>query len=64
MAKTRIVRELIITVGFLPGLWLYIGVNPEAQVIGSYQIEYTKLANPGQSISMDVVKVKFALCSS
>jgi len=32
MAKTRIVREFIITVGFLPGLWLYIGVNPEAQV--------------------------------
>lgn len=25
--------------------------------IGSYQIEYTKLANPGQSISMDVVNM-------
>ena len=32
MVKTRIIREIIITVGFLPGLWLYIGVNPEAQV--------------------------------
>jgi hypothetical protein len=29
---TRALRLLIVTVGFLPGLWLYIGVDPEAQI--------------------------------
>jgi len=29
---TRIIRQLIITAGFLPGLWFYIGVDPEAVV--------------------------------
>jgi len=29
---TRAFRQLIITAGFLPGLWIYIGVDPRAQV--------------------------------
>lgn len=29
---TRVIRQLIISVGFLPGLWLYLGVDPEAEV--------------------------------
>jgi len=32
MSKKRALRQLIITVGFLPGLWLAIGVDPEAQI--------------------------------
>lgn len=29
---TRIIRQLVITAGFLPGLWFYIGVDLEAVV--------------------------------
>jgi len=29
---TRIIRQLIITAGFIPGLWFYIGVNPETEI--------------------------------
>ena len=30
--RTRIIRQLIFTVGFIPGLWYYFGVDPEAEV--------------------------------
>ena len=30
--RTRIIRQLIITAGFLPGLWFYIGMNPETEI--------------------------------
>jgi fucose permease len=29
--KTKFWREVIVAVGILPGLWLYVGVDPEAQ---------------------------------
>jgi len=29
---TRIKRQLIITAGFLPGLWFYVGMNPETEI--------------------------------
>ena len=29
---TRIKRQLIITAGFLPGLWFYIGMNPKTEI--------------------------------
>jgi hypothetical protein len=32
MKTTRILRQLIITVGFLPGLWFYLGVHPDAVI--------------------------------
>jgi hypothetical protein len=32
MKKTRILRQLIVTVGFLPGLWFYLGVHPDASI--------------------------------
>ena len=30
--KTRFWRSVIVTVGILPGLWLYFGIDPEAQI--------------------------------
>ena len=32
MTKKRVIRQLIITIGFLPGLWLAIGIDPETQI--------------------------------
>jgi len=29
---TRAFREILITVGFLPGLWIFVGVDPKVQV--------------------------------
>lgn len=29
---TRAFREILITVGFLPGLWIFVGIDPKAQV--------------------------------
>lgn len=34
--KTRFWREIIITVGILPGLWLCLGVDPEAQIANTF----------------------------
>jgi len=37
MSKSRIVlQEIIITFGFLNGLWIYTGINPETEILKAF----------------------------
>jgi hypothetical protein len=58
--KTRFWRSVIITVGILPGLWLYLGTDPQAQITYVVLDQIGKFISPIAGVmAQDFTSVSF-----
>ncbi|PIN72142.1 hypothetical protein COT48_01665 [Candidatus Woesearchaeota archaeon CG08_land_8_20_14_0_20_47_9] len=60
----RFVKEFVVLFGFLNGIWIAIGVNPEAEVFKAFRLAVEALnPTPGLSILFTLVPVLITIAT-